>query len=69
MKHLLIPMVIGLAVSSGCHRSSEPSAVDESVTASARQAAESWLALVDQGKYDESWDESSCDSSRPTLTC
>lgn len=58
MKHLMIPLAIGLIVCAGCHRSSEPSAVDESVTASARQAVESWLALVDQGKYDESWDES-----------
>jgi hypothetical protein len=26
-------------------------------TAEAQEAAESWLALVDDGKYGESWDE------------
>ncbi len=55
---MMFLMAIALSVCSACQKSSVPAAADESATSSARQAAESWLVLVDQGKYDESWNDS-----------
>jgi hypothetical protein len=58
MKLGMFSLAIALSLGFGCHKSSESSMTGESATAGAQQAAESWLALVDQGKYDESWTES-----------
>jgi len=51
-KILGILLAIGLVSFIGCSSSSNPDAETAAVT-----AAKTWLALVDSGKYAESWDE------------
>ena len=48
---VVLAIVVAAAVS-GCGNSGNPAAEKAAVA-----AAEAWLALVDQGKYAESWDE------------
>ncbi len=58
----LVAILLGsLALSVGCSRGGEGSAPGSAVAANekaAQTAATAWLALVDAGKYDASWDES-----------
>jgi hypothetical protein len=49
LRLLLVPCLLALC--------SLPIQAQSESTAEAQEAAESWLALVDDGKYGESWDE------------
>ena len=54
---LLVTIVLLVAIVSGCSQKSEPSGKPSSeVEKAAVKIAESWLSLVDNGKYGESWD-------------
>lgn len=51
---VLVLLFLGIVSMVGCSKPSNPEA-----EANALEAAETWLALVDSGKYEESWDEAS----------
>ena len=58
---LVAVLLAALAPIAGCSRHDGDAAASgssaSSAEKSAQSAAESWLALIDAGKYDESWDE------------
>jgi hypothetical protein len=57
MKQLILCLsIFGLVIASSFSRAS---AADQNAVATATRAADSWLKLIDDGKYSESWTQTS----------
>jgi Protein of unknown function (DUF4019) len=55
MKHLYLRLLVAVVVI--CFVASTNMQAEQTAEKAAQEAAEAWLALVDSGKYSESWNE------------